>query len=83
MREEKKGDQRGRQKGKGKKSDPSCSFTTEFVGPFLISLEIFVADCWSGAADGFDEVLENKWWFEELFCFDVDPAHFRGAFVAW
>lgn len=42
-----------------------------------------MADCWSGAADGFDKVFQNERWFEKLICFDVDPVHFRGAFIAW
>lgn len=60
----------------------SCSFTTEFLGPFRVPLEVFITDCWSGAADRLDKVLEYKCGFEELVRFDIDPGHLRCTLVS-
>lgn len=47
----------GYKKSEKGKIGPSCSFTAEFIGPFLVSLQVFGTDCWPGAADRFDKVF--------------------------
>lgn len=60
----------------------SCSFTAKFLGPFCVSLEVFMADCRPGAADRLDKIFEHKWGFKELVRFDVDPGHLHCTLIS-
>ena len=49
------------------------TLAAEFLGPFGVSLQVFLTDGWSGVADRLDEVFQDERGLQQLFGFYGSP----------
>lgn len=68
---------------KREKGNRLSSFAAKLFRPFRVSRKILMADSRPGITNGFDEVLQDERWFEELLGFHAEPAHLHSAGVTW
>lgn len=59
------------------------AFTSEFIGPVFVALDILCRDGWPCTLNGTDEIFELEIGLDEIVRFDFRPRHFHCAMVAW